>query len=87
MKINFNDYAKEVEMILKKEGFRCEIDERAEKIGYKIRNARLERIPYMLIIGEKEAEAGRISLRKRDSGDSGSMPIDRLLEILHEESN
>lgn len=78
-------YAKEIEMILKKEGLRCEMDERAEKIGYKIRTARLERIPYMLVIGEKEAEAGNVSVRGRDEGDLGSMSIERLLELLREE--
>lgn len=78
-------YAKEIEMILKKEGLRCDVDERAEKIGYKIRTARLERIPYMLVIGEKEAEAGSVSVRRRDEGDLGSMSIERLLELLQEE--
>lgn len=81
----FIAYAKETERILKKEGLRCEVDERAEKIGYKIRTARLERVPYMLVIGEKEAEAGSVSVRKREEGDLGSMPIDRLLEVLREE--
>ena len=79
------DYAKEIELTLKKEGLRCEVDGRSEKIGYKIRTARLERIPYMLIIGEKEAIAESVSVRRRDDGDLGSMPIERLLEILHEE--
>ena len=54
---------------------RCEIDERAEKIGYKIRAARLERVPYMLIVGEKEVENNSVSVRKRDDGDLGNMPI------------
>lgn len=81
----YSAYAKEIEMILKKEGLRCEVDERAEKIGYKIRTARLERIPYMLVIGEKEVEAGNVSVRRRDEGDLGSMSIERLLEALHEE--
>ena len=81
----YNDYAKKVEMDLKKEGLRCEMDGRAEKIGYKIRTAQLERIPYMLVIGEREAETGSVSVRKRDDGDLGSMPIKQLLEILHEE--
>ncbi len=81
----YNDYAKEIEMILKKEGLRCEVDGRAEKIGYKIRTAQLERIPYMLVVGEKEVNANCVSVRKRDSGDLGSMPIERLLEVLHED--
>ena len=81
----FNNYAKEIERALKKEGLRCEIDGRAEKIGYKIRAARLERIPYMIVVGEKEVEANSVSVRKRDEGDLGSMSINRLLAILREE--
>ena len=81
----YMDYAKEMEMTLKKEGLRCEVDGRAEKIGYKIRTARLERIPYMLVIGEKEVKDNSVSVRKRDEGDLGSMPIERFLEVLHEE--
>lgn len=81
----YNDYAKEIENILKREGLRCEVDGRAEKIGYKIRAARLERIPYLLIVGEKEVETDCVSVRKRDDGDLGSMPIGQLLEILKEE--
>lgn len=79
------DYAKEIESVLKREGFRCEINERAEKIGNKIRTAQLEKIPCMLIIGEKEANAESVSVRKRDGSDLGSMPLKQLLEILHEE--
>lgn len=79
------DYAKAIEKIMKKEGLRCEVDERAEKIGYKIRSAQMEKIPYMLIVGEKEAKANLISVRKRDEGDLGSMPICKLLDILHGE--
>lgn len=81
----YNNYAKEIENILKREGLRCEVDGRAEKIGYKIRVARLERIPYLLIVGEKEVETDCVSVRKRDDGDLGSMPIGQLLEILKEE--
>ena len=81
----FNDYAKEIEMTLKKEGLRCEIDGRAEKIGYKIRTAQLERVPYMLIVGEKEIETDSVAVRKRDGGDLGSMSINKLLELLHME--
>lgn len=81
----FNAYAKAIETVLKKEGLRCEIDGRAEKIGYKIRTARLERIPYMLVVGEKEAENNTVSVRKRDEGDQGSMTVKKLLEILHTE--
>lgn len=79
------DYAKEIEATLKKEGLRCELDARAEKIGYKIRSARLERVPYMLIVGEKEAETGSVSVRGRDAGDLGNITIKKLLEVLREE--
>lgn len=81
----FIGYAEEIEAALKKEGLRCETDGRAEKIGYKIRAARLERIPYMLVVGEKEAEHGSVSVRKRDEGDLGSMRISQLLKMLHAE--
>lgn len=81
----YNDYAKEIEITLKKEGLRCELDGRSEKIGYKIRTAQLERIPYMLVIGEKEIKTNSVSVRKRDAGDLGSMSIEKLLEVLHGE--
>lgn len=81
----FLAYAKEAEAILKKEGLRCEVDEKAEKIGYKIRTAQLEKIPYMLVIGEKEMNAGNVSVRSRDRGDLGSMSMEQLLVLLREE--
>ncbi len=81
----YADHAKAIEMALKKEGLRCETDGRAEKIGYKIRTAQLERIPYMLIIGEKEAKTNTVSVRRRDDGDLGNMPMGQLLEILQKE--
>lgn len=81
----FVDYAKVVEASLKSEGLRCEIDARPEKIGYKIRNARLERVPYMLIVGEKELENDTVSVRKRDEGELGSMAVTELVKMLREE--
>lgn len=81
----FLAYAKEAEAILKKEGLRCEVDEKAEKIGYKIRTAQMEKIPYMLVIGEKEMNAGNVSVRSRDRGDLGSMSMEQLLALLQEE--
>lgn len=81
----YADYAKEIEKTFKREGLRCEIDERSEKIGYKIRTAQLERIPYMLVIGEKEVQTNSVSVRGRDNGDMGSMPVERLLKVLREE--
>lgn len=79
------DYANKLENALKSEGLRCEVDKRSEKIGCKIRTAQLEKIPYMLIIGEKEANADNVSVRKLDAGDLGSMSIKQLLEVLREE--
>ena len=78
-------YANEIKSILKQEGLRCELDDRAEKIGCKIRTAQLEKVPYMLIIGGKEAETNRVSVRKRDVGDLGSMAIEELLDALRKE--
>ncbi len=69
------DYAKEVEKELKAAGYRCEIDMRDEKIGYKIREAQLEKVPYMLIVGQKEEDEKTVSVRKRDEGDIGSMSM------------
>ena len=67
---------------MKKEGVRCETDMRDEKIGYKIRAAQLEKIPYMLIVGEQELKAGNVSVRKREEGDMGSMTMNQLLQML-----
>lgn len=78
----FVDYAKTVANSLKVEGLRCEIDSRSEKIGYKIRDARLERVPYILIVGEKEMEMNSVSVRKRDEGDLGSMTVSQFVEML-----
>lgn len=81
----YNDYAKEVKARLAAEGIRCEVDNRSEKIGYKIRAARNERVPYILVVGEKEAECGSVSVRKRDEGDLGCMPLEALLDVLKKE--
>ena len=66
--------------MLKKEGIRAELDLRDEKIGYKIREAQLEKIPYMMIVGEREEEQAVISLRSREDGDVGTMTIEEFLE-------
>lgn len=66
-------------------GFRVELDVRNEKIGFKIREAQLEKIPYMLVLGEKEAENGQVSVRYRSKGDIGSFSIDDLSEMMNEE--
>ncbi len=69
------DYAKQVEETLKAAGVRAETDTRNEKIGYKIREAQLEKLPYMLIVGDKEKEEGTVAVRMREKGDIGSMPL------------
>ncbi len=81
----FIDYAEEVAKELWGAGIRCEIDYRSEKIGYKIREAQLDKVPYMLIIGQKEADSREVSVRSRDRGDLGSSSIGQLLENLQKE--
>ncbi|MBO5353456.1 MAG: threonine--tRNA ligase [Lachnospiraceae bacterium] len=76
----FVPYAEDVSAKLKTVGLRCEIDYRAEKIGYKIREAQLDKVPYMVIVGQKEQEDGMIAVRKRDGGDMGSMSVAEFLE-------
>ncbi len=71
----FNDYAYTVAKELDKEGVRAIVDDRNEKIGKKIRDNELKKIPYMLIVGEKEAENGEVSVRKQGEGDKGTMKI------------
>ena len=78
-------YAKEVKQALQSSGLRVTIDERAEKIGYKIREAQLEKSPYMLIIGDKEAEEKTISVRSRDIGELGALSVDTFKATLLEE--
>ncbi len=80
------EYAGTVYAKLRSAGVRVEIDNRDEKIGYKIREAQLEKVPYMLVIGEKETENGNIAVRSRDSGDLGSMDTDAFVEKVLTES-
>lgn len=76
----FVDYAQTVVSFLKAKGYRVELDTRDEKIGYKIREAQLEKVPYMLIVGQKEEESKTVSVRKRDEGDIGSMTLDAFVD-------
>lgn len=78
-------YAEKVKKQLKDNGVLVKIDDRAEKIGYKIREARLNKIPYMIIVGEKEAENGEVSLRSRFLGDEGSRNLDEFIGEITEE--
>ncbi len=81
----FISYGKEVMKLLKENGIRCEIDSRTEKVGYKIREAQLDKVPYMIIIGQKELESGTVSIRKRDAGDLGSIEIGEFIAALKKE--
>lgn len=79
------DYAKEVSDILTKLGIRVEIDDRNEKIGYKIREAQLEKVPYMIVVGDKEIESKTIGVRSRKDGDIGAIKIDEFIEKIQKE--
>lgn len=81
----YHDYAKKVKEELQKNNVLVTIDERAEKIGYKIREARLERIPYMLIVGQKEEEEGVVSVRSRYLGDEGQKPLESFIDEICKE--
>ncbi len=78
-------YAEKVLAELKEQGIRAEVDRRAEKIGYKIREARLQRIPYMLIVGAKEEEENAVSVRSRAAGDEGSQNLNDFITSIKEE--
>ena len=79
------DYGHKVLDILKEAGIRAEIDTKAEKIGYKIREARLAKIPYMLVVGAKEEEEGKVSVRSRFKGDEGQKDLEVFLKDIKEE--
>ena len=81
----FNDYAFTVAKELDKEGVRAFVDDRNEKIGKKIRDNELKKVPYLLIVGEKEAENGEVSVRKQGEGDRGTMKIANFAELLNAE--
>ncbi len=82
---NYIEYAKKVVNSLKENGLRVEIDERNEKIGYKIRESETNKIPYMLIIGEKEQTAGNISVRKHKEGDKGTLSLNDFIDNITDE--
>ncbi len=81
----FNDYAYEIKKEMENKGLRIEIDDRTEKVGYKIREAELQQIPYMLVVGGKEVEDRLVSVRKRDGGDMGQLKLDEFIEKVVEE--
>ncbi len=78
----YMEYAESVKAELDKRGIRNELDTRKEKIGYKIREARLERVPYILVVGEKEQEEKTVSVRDRKNGDIGSMPMGEFMSLI-----
>ena len=81
----YHDYAEKVEAELKANGILCTVDQRSEKIGYKIREARLQKLPYMLVVGQKEEEEGLVSVRSRFNGDEGQKPLGEFIDAICKE--
>ncbi len=81
----FNDYAKKVSEVLENYDIRALVDQRPEKVGRKIRDAEMERIPFMLIVGEQEAADGTVSVRRQGEGDLGSMGVEAFAELIKKE--
>ena len=81
------DYANEVKNKLEQVGIRVEIDDRNEKIGKKIREAQLDKVPYSLIVGDNEVNDGTVSVRKRSVGDQGSVALDEFIKNILVEIN
>ncbi len=81
----FKDYAENVLAELKKNGIDATVDNRSEKIGYKIREARLDKLPYMLVAGAKEEEAGKVSVRSRFAGDEGQKDLQEFIDSICKE--
>ena len=79
------EYAKEIELKYKKEGIRIEVDDRNEKIGYKIREAQLQKVPYMLVVGDKEIENNAVAVRSRKEGDIGQVNVNEFLTRMKKE--
>lgn len=79
------EYASKVKEALQDKEVRVEVDDRAEKIGYKIREAQLQKVPYMLVVGDKEQEAGEVGVRNRKDGDVGAMKLEDFVEKIDEE--
>jgi threonyl-tRNA synthetase len=81
----FLDYALDVMQQLRNAGVRVEIDDRQEKIGRKIRDTELQRVPYMLVVGEKEMNEQQVSVRRQGKGDLGSVVLSEFIEKIKEE--
>ncbi len=80
-----NDYARQVTQKLDDAGFRAHLDDRNEKVNLKIREAQLQKVPYMLVVGDREAEAGTVSIRHRRNPNAGVKPVDEFIAALREE--
>jgi threonyl-tRNA synthetase len=78
-------YAAFVRDQLKAAGLRVDVDDRQEKIGFKIREAQLQKIPYMLVVGDREVETSTVAVRERSGGDKGTSSIDALIASAHDE--
>lgn len=81
----FYEYAESIKCKLREKGIRSELDLRKEKIGYKIREAQLDKVPYMMIVGQKEMDSQKVSIRKRDEGDMGSFNLEEFIDLIQEE--
>jgi threonyl-tRNA synthetase len=77
-----NEYAESVRAALAQKGIRVEADTRNEKLGYKVREAQLEKIPYMLVCGDKEKEAGAVNVRWRDGDDPGLLSLEDAADLI-----
>ncbi|MFA6670877.1 MAG: His/Gly/Thr/Pro-type tRNA ligase C-terminal domain-containing protein, partial [Bacillota bacterium] len=82
-----NDYAEQIRKDLFKKGFRAEADLRNEKVGYKIREAQVDKIPFMLIVGDKEMQEGTVSVRARDKGDLGVSSLNEFVDEINKMVN
>jgi threonyl-tRNA synthetase len=80
----FNDYGEEIKKKFEEKDIRVELDRRSEKVGYKIREAQMEKIPYMIIVGENEVENETMAVRDRAEGDLGEKDVDKFIEKIKE---
>ncbi len=80
------EYARQVCGRLAGEGLRAEVDERSEKVNYKIREAQMQKIPYMLVVGDREAANGQVALRTRKGGDLGARSVDEVVAMIAEKN-
>jgi threonyl-tRNA synthetase len=79
------DYAREVERQLREAGIRAEVDDRTESVGKKIRDGELRKVPLMLVVGDKEQEAGQVAVRRHREGDQGAQPVADVIDAIRVE--